>query len=60
MTDKDMNEVSSLPNLGEVREMIKRHKRNDLIFAGIGLLALMVGLLTLQPGFPQQLSITPR
>ena len=47
MTDKDMNEVSSLPNLGEVREMIKRHKRNDLIFAGIGLLALMVGLLTL-------------
>ena len=47
MTDKDMNEVSSLPNLGEVREMIKRHKRNDLIFAGVGLLALMVGLLTL-------------
>lgn len=47
MTDKDMNEVSSLPNLGEVREMIKRHKRNDLVFAGVGLLALMVGLLTL-------------
>lgn len=47
MTDKDMREVSSLPNLGEVREMIKRHKRNDLVFAGVGLLALMVGLLTL-------------
>ena len=47
MTDKDMNEATTLPNLGEVREMIKRHKRNDLIFAGIGLLALMVGLLTL-------------
>lgn len=47
MTDKDMNEATALPNLGEVREMIKRHKRNDLVFAGVGLLALMVGLLTL-------------
>lgn len=41
------NEATTLPNLGEVRAMIKRHKRNDYIFAIIGLLALMVGLLTL-------------
>ncbi|HYG31915.1 MAG TPA: phosphate ABC transporter permease PstA [Methylophilaceae bacterium] len=42
-----MNTASSLPNLQAVREMIKRHKRNDWIFAIVGLLALMVGLITL-------------
>jgi len=47
MADKDMNTASSLPNLQAVREMIKRHKRNDWIFAIVGLLALMVGLITL-------------
>ncbi len=36
-----------LKNLDEVRAMIRRHKLNDYIFAMIGLLALMVGLLTL-------------
>lgn len=34
-------------DLSEVRAMIKRHKLNDYIFAIIGLLCLMVGLLTL-------------
>lgn len=41
------NQASVLENLGEVRAMIRRHKRNDIIFASIGLLALMLGLLTL-------------
>lgn len=40
-------QASSLKNLDEVRAMIRRHKLNDAIFAMIGLLALMVGLLTL-------------
>lgn len=39
--------ASVLNNLGEVRAMIKRHKLNDTIFAIIGLLALMVGLVAL-------------
>ncbi len=39
--------ASVLSNLDEVRAMIRRHKRNDAVFAVIGLLALMVGLLTL-------------
>jgi len=39
--------ASVLSNLDEVRAMIRRHKRNDYIFAVVGLLALMVGLLTL-------------
>lgn len=47
MATNDMNEASTLSNLGEVRAMIKRHKRNDYIFAIVGLLALMVGLMTL-------------
>lgn len=47
MADKDMNTAPSLPNLQAVREMIKRHKRNDKLFAVVGLLALMIGLLTL-------------
>ncbi|HOY70587.1 MAG TPA: phosphate ABC transporter permease PstA [Methylotenera sp.] len=40
-------QASVLTNLTEVRAMIKRHKRNDIIFAVIGLIALMIGLLTL-------------
>lgn len=39
--------ASVIENLGAVRAMIRRHKRNDIIFAVVGLLALMLGLLTL-------------
>ena len=39
--------ASVLENLDAVRVMIRRHKRNDIIFAAIGLVALMLGLLTL-------------
>ncbi|MES2553963.1 MAG: phosphate ABC transporter permease PstA [Pseudomonadota bacterium] len=53
MSNATDSNVSALPqaavlkNLDEVRAMIKRHKLNDYIFAIIGLLALMIGLLTL-------------
>lgn len=40
-------QASVLRNIDEVRAMIKRHKLNDTIFAVIGLLALMVGLVAL-------------
>ncbi len=40
-------QASVLENIVEVRAMIKRHKLNDTIFAIIGLLALMVGLIAL-------------
>jgi phosphate transport system permease protein len=40
-------QASVLENIGEVRAMIKRHKLNDTIFAIIGLLALMIGLIAL-------------
>lgn len=40
-------EASVLANISEVRAMIKRHKLNDTIFALIGLIALMVGLIAL-------------
>ena len=40
-------QASVLANIGAIRAMIKRHKRNDTLFAIIGLLALMVGLITL-------------
>jgi phosphate transport system permease protein len=40
-------QASTLKDLGAVRAMIRRHKLNDYIFAIIGLLALMVGLLAL-------------
>ena len=47
-TPSNMNsQASVLANLEEVRAMIRRHKLNDYIFSIIGLLALMVGLLTL-------------
>jgi phosphate transport system permease protein len=39
--------ASVIENLDAVRAMIKRHKRNDILFATIGLLAIMFGLLTL-------------
>ncbi len=45
MTTK--TQASVLENLGAVRAMIKRHKRNDVLFSIIGLIALMVGLMTL-------------
>jgi phosphate transport system permease protein len=40
-------QASVLENISEVRAMIKRHKLNDTIFAVIGLIALMVGLIAL-------------
>jgi phosphate transport system permease protein len=40
-------QASVLKNLAEVRAMIRRHKRNDFTFSIIGLIALMIGLLTL-------------
>ncbi len=39
--------ASVIDNLQEVRAMIRRHKRKDIIFASIGLLALALALLTL-------------
>lgn len=39
--------ASVIENLTAVRAMIHRHKRNDILFATIGLLAVMFGLLTL-------------
>ena len=39
--------ISVVENLTAVRAMIRRHKLNDHIFAIIGLIALMIGLLTL-------------
>ncbi|MFQ6333040.1 phosphate ABC transporter permease PstA [Methylophilus sp. 3sh_L] len=41
------HKASVLENLAEVRAMIKRHKRNDALFATIGLICLMLGLITL-------------
>ena len=41
------NKASVLADLDAVRSMIRRHKFNDLVFASIGLIALMIGLLTL-------------
>ena len=41
------NQASVLDNLEEVRAMIRRHKFNDYVFSIIGLIALMIGLLTL-------------
>lgn len=40
-------QASKLHDLDAIRAMIKRHKANDQIFALIGLLAMMVGLITL-------------
>jgi phosphate transport system permease protein len=46
-TETLKTKASVLENLVAVRAMIRRHKRNDVIFATIGLIALMLGLLTL-------------
>lgn len=43
--------ASVLQNIGQVRAMIRRHKRNDFIFSIIGMLALMIGLMTLMTLF---------
>lgn len=45
--DIQTSKASVLKDLDAVRAMIHRHKRNDIIFAAIGLIALMIGLLTL-------------
>jgi phosphate transport system permease protein len=51
MNEKTDNLAPAKPavieNIAAVRAMIKRHKFNDIVFAVIGLLALMLGLLTL-------------
>jgi phosphate transport system permease protein len=46
-TNTKANKASVIDNLDVVRAMIKRHKRNDILFASIGLIAIMFGLLTL-------------
>ena len=46
-TQQTTLQASVIENLVAVRAMIKRHKRNDFLFAIIGLIALMIGLLTL-------------
>jgi phosphate transport system permease protein len=38
--------VSKADKLGDIRAMIARHKRWDMIFALVGVLALMIGVLT--------------
>ena len=43
--------ASVLQNLDQVRAMIRRHKLNDFIFSIVGLLALMIGLMTLMTLF---------
>ncbi|MGQ0442429.1 MAG: phosphate ABC transporter permease PstA [Methylophilaceae bacterium] len=52
MTNQDtgntsQHKASVIDNLADVRAMIRRHKLNDTLFAIIGLIALMMGLLTL-------------
>jgi phosphate transport system permease protein len=47
MAPDTQTQSNIVKNLGAIRAMIGRHKRNDLIFAAIGLLALMLGLITL-------------
>lgn len=51
MPTADNTKASVLKNLEEVRAMIKRHKLNDYIFSVVGLIALMVGLITLMTLF---------
>lgn len=47
MNNNPTKKATVIDNLDAVRSMIKRHKRNDILFASIGLLAIMFGLLTL-------------
>lgn len=57
-------EASTVKDLDAVRAMIKRHKMNDSIFSGIGLICIMIVLLTLLAlfvdlvldGYPQLLN----
>ena len=51
------HKASVIENLAEVRAMIKRHKRNDTLFAVIGLCALMMGLITLMLLFLQLIAV---
>jgi phosphate transport system permease protein len=51
MATSNNKTASVIKNLEEVRAMIKRHKLNDYIFSVIGLIALMVGLITLMTLF---------
>lgn len=46
-TNTKVNKASVIDNLDAVRAMIQRHKRNDILFASIGLISIMFGLLTL-------------
>ncbi|MDO9204769.1 MAG: phosphate ABC transporter permease PstA [Methylotenera sp.] len=46
-TQNHTTSASVLKDLNAVRAMIRRHKRSDFLFASIGLIALMSGLLTL-------------
>jgi len=46
-SNQPQTQAQVLKNLDEVRAMIRRHKLNDYIFAMIGLIALMIGLMTL-------------
>lgn len=46
-TTATQTKASVIENLDAVRAMIRRHKLNDYIFSIVGLLALMLGLLTL-------------
>ena len=48
--------ASVLQNLDQVRAMIRRHKLNDFIFSIIGLIALMIGLMTLMTLFVDLIS----
>jgi phosphate transport system permease protein len=45
-----------LKNLDQVRAMIRRHKLNDFIFSIVGLIALMIGLMTLMTLFVDLIS----
>ncbi len=47
MNTTSTNTLSVVENLSKVRAMIRRHKLNDTIFATIGLLTLMFGLVML-------------
>ena len=47
MNTSSTNALSVVENLSKVRAMIRRHKLNDTIFATIGLLTLMFGLIML-------------
>ena len=47
---------AAAPNLQEIRAMIAAHKRWDLMFSILGLLALMIGVLTFVALFGQMVA----